>query len=192
MNYYRKLWIKHKGPIPKDWEGRSYDIHHIDKNRNNNVIENLRCVSIREHYDIHWFQGDWGACLAIARKMRMSPKEISHLTTLQNNQRVLDKIHPFLGGKIQSKHNNKRVKNGTHPFLGSELQNKRVKDGTHPWSGSEHNNKRIADGTHPICQQYECPHCGKIGKGINMFRWHFDNCKVKETIGEKSLALGII
>lgn len=25
----------------------------------------------------------------------------------------------------------------------------------------------------------ECPHCGKIGKGGNMSRFHFDNCKTK-------------
>lgn len=26
--------------------------------------------------------------------------------------------------------------------------------------------------------QYTCPHCDKIGKGPNMKRYHFDNCKV--------------
>ena len=26
----------------------------------------------------------------------------------------------------------------------------------------------------------ECPHCGKIGGGSMMTRWHFDNCKFKE------------
>jgi len=25
----------------------------------------------------------------------------------------------------------------------------------------------------------ECPHCGKIGSGGSMNRWHFDNCKKK-------------
>lgn len=50
---YRKLWEKHNGKIPKDEYGRSYDIHHIDGDRNNNDIENLLCVSIEEHYEIH-------------------------------------------------------------------------------------------------------------------------------------------
>ncbi len=26
-----------------------------------------------------------------------------------------------------------------------------------------------------------CPHCGKTGDRLNMNRWHFDNCKHKET-----------
>lgn len=25
--------------------------------------------------------------------------------------------------------------------------------------------------------EYNCPHCGKNGKGSSMMRWHFDNCK---------------
>lgn len=24
-----------------------------------------------------------------------------------------------------------------------------------------------------------CPHCQKVGKGVTMYRWHFDNCKYK-------------
>lgn len=50
---YRKIWEKENGPIPKDENGRTYDIHHIDGNRKNNSIENLMCVSIQEHYEIH-------------------------------------------------------------------------------------------------------------------------------------------
>lgn len=50
---YRKKWIKANGPIPFDSEGRPYDIHHIDGNRRNNSLENLQCVSIEEHYEIH-------------------------------------------------------------------------------------------------------------------------------------------
>jgi len=28
-------------------------------------------------------------------------------------------------------------------------------------------------------EEHTCPHCQKIGKGVLMFRWHFDNCKHK-------------
>jgi hypothetical protein len=30
-------------------------------------------------------------------------------------------------------------------------------------------------------EQVQCPHCGKIGGISNMKRWHFDNCKYKES-----------
>lgn len=34
-----------------------------------------------------------------------------------------------------------------------------------------------------ICNEYECPHCGKIGKGPNMKRYHFNNCKQRKING---------
>jgi hypothetical protein len=33
-----------------------------------------------------------------------------------------------------------------------------------------------------IQEQVECPHCNKIGGSSVMKRWHFENCKKKETI----------
>jgi hypothetical protein len=39
MSIYRKIYEQNFGPIPKDGDGRSYDVHHIDGNRNNNVPE---------------------------------------------------------------------------------------------------------------------------------------------------------
>lgn len=44
----RKLWKKMVGPIPK-----GYDIHHIDHNTRNNVLENLACLSRMEHVRHH-------------------------------------------------------------------------------------------------------------------------------------------
>lgn len=32
---------------------------------------------------------------------------------------------------------------------------------------------------HPNKQIHECPWCGKIGKGLGMFTYHFDRCKLK-------------
>ena len=52
MNY-RKIWVTHYGKIPKDEQGRTFDIHHIDGNRKNNDINNLICVSMEDHYKIH-------------------------------------------------------------------------------------------------------------------------------------------
>ena len=44
MNKYRKIWESYYGPIPKDENGISYEIHHIDGNRDNNDINNLKLV----------------------------------------------------------------------------------------------------------------------------------------------------
>jgi len=68
MNY-RKIWESHYGDIPKDDQGRSFDIHHIDGNRCNNDISNLIALSIDDHFDIHLSQGDYGAANLISSRI---------------------------------------------------------------------------------------------------------------------------
>jgi hypothetical protein len=96
---YRRIYKRHHGSIPIDESGRTYDIHHIDKNRANNDISNLVALSIRDHYDLHWSQGDYGACLKIAIKMRKSPEELSEISKRLQKQLVENGTHPFLGRK---------------------------------------------------------------------------------------------
>lgn len=97
MNH-RQLWIKTFGPIPKDINGRSLEIHHIDGNHSNNIIENLQLVTIEEHYTIHELQGDFGACALISKRMDLPP---DHSSKIQ-----LGKKRPGIGG----------VKKGTIPW----------------------------------------------------------------------------
>jgi hypothetical protein len=82
--YHRKIYKEHHGPIPKDANGRSYEIHHIDGNHLNNNISNLKCVSIEEHYKIHKSQGDIKACLIMAKRMKLSPEEKTQLAKIAN------------------------------------------------------------------------------------------------------------
>lgn len=79
---YRKIWMSFYGDIPKDSTGRSYEIHHIDGDKSNNDISNLQCVSVNEHFDIHYANGDYGACALIATRMNKSKEEISNLLRL--------------------------------------------------------------------------------------------------------------
>jgi len=76
MENYRKIWEKYNGPIPLDEFGRKFDIHHIDKNRNNNSIHNLVALSIQEHYDAHYKQRDWNACILIRKRLTLTQQEI--------------------------------------------------------------------------------------------------------------------
>lgn len=89
MNY-REIWKSHFGEIPKDSDGRTYEIHHIDGDNTNNVIDNLKCLSIKEHYDLHYSQGDYLACLIMTERMQISQEErlvISKLAMQKRDQR---------------------------------------------------------------------------------------------------------
>jgi hypothetical protein len=87
MNY-RKIYINHYGPIPKDAEGRAYHIHHIDGDRKNNDPKNLVALSLQEHYDVHYAQGDWAACRSLSSYMNISVEEKSRLA----RKSVMDQI----------------------------------------------------------------------------------------------------
>ena len=77
MNY-RKIWTQYNGPIPVDEHGRSYEIHHIDGNRENNSIENLQCLSAEDHYKLHYEKGEYFAAHLIAQRIKSSSlKEIT-------------------------------------------------------------------------------------------------------------------
>lgn len=101
MNY-RKIWEEHYGIIPVDENNIPYEIHHIDGNHYNNEISNLVCVSINEHFNIHYAQGDLPACMLIAKR-----------------------INDYLGGRfdkqllsdISKRSNAERLNNGTHNFI---------------------------------------------------------------------------
>ncbi len=156
---YRKVYESHFGKIPKDESGRSYEIHHIDGDHSNSDILNLKCITIQEHYDIHYSQGDWGACGAIAARMKMSTELISSLSRLACLKMVEQGTNPFSGGEMQRKFQRERVINGTHHWQNSELQRtsqkKRVENGTHPWQGNgefqrENNRRRLQNGTHHL------------------------------------------
>jgi hypothetical protein len=180
MSIYRKLWESHYGPIPKDDSGRSLEIHHIDGNHSNNSIENLKLVTIQEHYDIHFVQKDYGACYAIARRMRLSPKQLSKIAKELSRKQIINRTHHLLGPE----HNRKRIEAGTHNFLDSNFQrkvaNEKVKNGTHPFLGNAITKKQLLDGTHSSQKEHICPHCDKKGRGNTMFARHFDKCKYKK------------
>jgi hypothetical protein len=146
---YRKIYIEHHGSIPKDSNNRSYDIHHIDGDRENNEPTNLVALSIQEHYNIHYAQKDWGACHKIGLRMRLTPEELSALATKSNLDRVSKGTHPWAGKELS----NQRIADGTHNFLGANNPvHKKVADGTHHWfdgtKSSETQRKLLAEGKH--------------------------------------------
>lgn len=69
MNY-RIIYKQNYGPIPKDNDGISFDIHHKDGNHANNHPHNLMALQIEDHLQIHIKQGDIQAAGAIVARMK--------------------------------------------------------------------------------------------------------------------------
>ena len=102
MNY-RKLWEQTHGPIPKDSNGRTYDIHHIDGNRKNNSIENLIGLSVEDHYKIHLKQFEENKSEREFRSLVFLSKRINEnfntLTGWTVSQEIREKIRKTLTGR---------------------------------------------------------------------------------------------
>ena len=165
-NNYRKIYENHIGPIPYDSDGRSYDIHHIDNDHSNNDPNNLIAVTVQEHYDIHYSQGNYGACRLIKQqRMYLSPEERSHLSSKLAIQRSENGTHPFLGGEIQRI----RIENGTHNFLSGEIQRKS-------------NQKRLTNKTHNFLShtKISCIYCRSVFSSGMFTRWHGTKCKQRK------------
>jgi hypothetical protein len=197
---YRKIYKEYYGSIPKDELGKSYDIHHIDGNHNNNDPSNLKAVTIQEHYNIHYSQGDWYACAMIKMRMELSSEEISIMMREVSLKMVKEGTHPFVGGEVSRQITKKRLKDKTHNFLGAnnpsvkrvankthhwldgtiskKTQANRIKNKTHNLLGPEHNQTMLKNGSHPFKIGWSCLCCKKTGQGISNFvQWHGENCK---------------
>ena len=123
---YREIYKNHYGSIPVDSNGRRFDIHHIDNNHSNNNPDNLKALSLQEHYDIHYSQGDFVACWLIARKLKISPEENSKLSSLANKKKVSENRHNLQKRPDGTSVSSDRVANGTHPLVGKGLNHPKV------------------------------------------------------------------
>ena len=182
---YRKIYEQHYGPIPKEPNGRSYEIHHIDGDHTNNNPTNLTAVTLEQHYNIHYAQGDYGACYMMAtQRMFKSPEEISDIISKHQKQLVADGRHHLLGGSIQRK----LVEDGVHHLLSGDIQRRsalaRSKAGTLPgqgplnpfWGGSIQK-KAAEQGLLSTQIAVCCVKCRQKTNVSNLGRRHKTNCK---------------
>lgn len=202
---YRKIYEHHYGKILKDADGRSFEIHHIDGNHLNNQPSNLIAVSIQEHYNIHFSNGDFAACLLISTRMNISHIEKSELSKKLMNIRIQNNTWHFNSdnAKIWSEQRklaglnywqsdvhaencrirqNQKVIDGTHSFVGKNNPvHERIKLGIHHTLGPSHNQILLASGKHASQKSKKCPHCNTVMDSANYAKHHGDNCyKVKE------------
>lgn len=205
MTAYRDIWKDSFGKIPKDQDGISYEIHHIDGDRQNNNLSNLKCVSIEEHFQIHLAQGDLSAAMRILTKIQKLKSNLDLGITPTSLAQYM--MSNGLGvwseeSKQKALETKRRTKKGF--CHNPELQSKAGKiGGKIGGSKSQTTLKELEMNFYSKEFQSDmgkrggaiagkmqkgrekpkvaCPHCGKTGGGqALMNRWHFDNCRLKD------------
>lgn len=188
---YRQIYEQHHGPIPK-----GYHIHHVDGNHTNNNIENLRCITAKEHFDIHYEQGDYGSCWAMLRtghliltdeersdiaKKQMQESKMKNIlsSTMKKTNEILWSNTEFR--KMQSDLCKERF---TKLWSDEEYKNKVSSNISDSWNKENRRESQAIKMSTQVVEynqrEMTCPHCKKTGRGIGiMNRWHFDNCRMK-------------
>lgn len=72
---HRKIWTAGHGKIPRDERGVSFDIHHKDGDPFNNSLENLEALSVHDHYQRHFKQGDYLAAWLISLRLDLDERD---------------------------------------------------------------------------------------------------------------------
>lgn len=162
MNY-RQVWANANGPIPL-----GYEIHHIDGDRNNNDLSNLACLSLQEHYDVHFEQGDWAACHLLGKRLMMTDEDLFEVQS-----------------KAAKQNCKKQIDNGTwHLSRDGDFEEKRLTNLRSSKRHKQHleglNQRTMAAGTHSSQQKGTCVHCGKTMDVSNLGRYHNDRCKERK------------
>jgi hypothetical protein len=117
---HRKIYQEHYGEIPRDEYGKSYHIHHIDGDHGNNNPENLRAVTAQDHYDIHYAQGDYYACVRLGGNLNKTGEELSELARIANTTRIAQGNHNWCNnGESQRQVQQRLIAEGTHNFNSS-------------------------------------------------------------------------
>jgi hypothetical protein len=186
--FYRSLYEKHYGPIPLDTYGRTYEIHHLDGNRNNNDLSNLVALTIEEHFDIHYDQKDWAACLAISMRMKKTPEEISKIQSEVGRNSALKRkklgTNPFcLTGENHHRYGVKHTKESKEKIKSARIKQIMPREVIERAAKTRTGQKRTEEVKRLMSEKGKnrphvtCPHCVKKGPIPQMARWHFDNCK---------------
>lgn len=177
MNY-RRLWINAYGPIPVDEQGRSFEIHHLDGNRQNNVLENLQCLSIKDHYKLHYDKKEYFAANLIAKRMGKSLKGISDWNISDDTRIKMSDSKKGDKNPMKNPANAKKVADALKGRTKSkEAEQKRLE--TARKNGSLARTEETKLKMRKPKAKIECPHCNFIGGVSIMKRWHFENCKQK-------------
>jgi hypothetical protein len=156
---YRKIWESHHGPIPKD---QPYDIHHIDGDRTNNDIANLKLVTLQQHYDIHYAQGDFWACQAISIRLNIPVEEQAMLFKLAAQQRTGIPRPDMIG-------DNNPMRNPIHVLALSRATTGIPKTDSAKKQMSKAAKRRLEN-------KHHCIYCNAVVAEPNYSRWHGENC----------------
>lgn len=173
---FSKRWIAHKSDARK---GSNMYIHRAMRKYGEDKFSIDIIFNVFDETDLNWAESElikqWDCCAIDGEEkgynlLRGGEFMDSEASSLYNKKLVEEGTHKFMGkrgSEFATERNKKAVLNGTNVFCGERGS----------ILSKETNKKRMTDGTHNVLQIHTCEYCGFTGKGMNMQRWHGENCK---------------
>jgi len=182
---YRRIYEKHYGPIPKDELGRSYEIHHKDGNHANNDINNLQLVTIEEHFNIHYAQGDMTAASMISKRMHyaLTSEQLSEIARHSVKDQIERGVHNFSNPELHAEYTRRAIERGTHCTQDSALQSAKGKKGA---AASRTKRTRRFAVDNPNTKMKTCERCGVTTTAPAYGKCHGPKCGTTITYKGKS------
>jgi group I intron endonuclease len=201
LNCYEQQFIKEYDCCFLDDSNNGYNMTRGGDAGTRSSDDARRAALARVANGTHPFMGERGSIMATTNNIKRTKAgtnpfagaPASKRSYIRETLKIKNGTHPFAGEKGSALQQQK-VKDGTHPWAGdagsiraTKFNNNRVENGTHPFAGvngaklqSSLQQARLKSGTHCSQITHKCPHCGHVGYGNPMFRWHFDRCKLKD------------
>ena len=72
---HRRAWKRHYGRFPRC----GYHLHHVDGDSNNNSVSNLVELTPQQHFEVHYHQQDWYACIKLSSAAKVTPELLADI-----------------------------------------------------------------------------------------------------------------
>lgn len=142
-------------PVPMGSDGFRCCIHHIDQDITNNDILNLVCMEKTKHDSWH-------------DKYPTASRKAKIVASLMGNTRRRGKTQSVLSrARISQSQKTSPKAQAAKKALAAKMRGQ--------LRGADFCAKQEKRWSDPLV----CPHCGKEGKGPQMYRYHFNNCIFK-------------
>lgn len=198
MNYariYDNIILKAQSENRKKSKtGIYYERHHIIPKclGGSNKKENLILLTAREHFICHWLLArthptHFGIVNAFNRMLYFSANQSRYTPS----SRAVQEAKELFAKRIGELHKGKKRSSEICKNMSESKKKYNPGLATLTMKGKNHSDKtkeKIRNKLKGIPVSFKfvtCPHCNKVGKENVMYRWHFDNCKIKVNDSDK-------
>jgi len=194
--FYKNLLCKNQIKIYNSikkygWKNHYFEIiHKLPNDVSQDILNNYEIFYWQQYKDcgfkmLNIRQPGSNGKLSTETKIKIGEKSKGKKRSIESRKKMSEKM---MGNKnsLGKKHSldTRKKMSESKKNMSDETKRKMSESKKHIKFTEDHK-KKLSDskkGKTYVSEEYECPHCRKIGRGRIMKKWHFDKCKLKINI----------